>query len=356
MRYRVLALDPYSQHMSLPVLLKIRDLVQAGAIVSGPKPISTPSLSDDPSEFQRVADQLWGPGSGNSFGKGRVYGDQKLGDVLAALHVPPDFDHAQTPSGSEVLFVHRRLNAGDVYYVDSRSDQPTSFDATFRVEGKEAELWHADTGKMEPAPYKIEDGRTTVPLQLEPWGTILVMFRKPAKGSSRTLPQTTENAVATVSGPWEVTFQPDRGAPPKITMDSLSSWSDSSDEGVKYFSGQDTYTKTLQAPADWFKTGDQLWIDLGAVKDLAEVSLNGKPLGILWKPPFRADVTALLKPGPNKLQIEVTSLWANRIIGDRQPNATNQYTFTSPKFYKASSSLVPSGLLGPVQVIRSETR
>jgi hypothetical protein len=356
MRYRVLALDPYSRHMSLPVLLKIRDLVQAGAIVSGPKPINTPSLSDDSAEFLRVADQLWGSGSGNSLGKGRVYGDQKLGEVLVALRVLPDFDHTKTPSGSDVLFIHRKLNEGDVYYVDSRSEQPASFDATFRVDGKEAELWHADTGKIEPASYKIEGGRTTVPLQLEPWGTILVVFRKPAKSSSRTLPQTTESTVATVNGPWEVTFQPDRGAPPKITMDRLSSWSDSSDEGVKYFSGEGTYTKTLQAPANWFKSGNRLWIDLGAVKDLAEVSLNGKPLGILWKPPFRAEVTGVLKPGPNKLEIEVTSLWANRIIGDRQPNATKQYTFTSPKFYKASSPLVPSGLLGPVQVIRLETR
>jgi hypothetical protein len=356
MRYRVLALDPFSQHMSLPVLLKIRDLVQAGAIVSGPKPVSTPSLSDDSAQFQRVADQLWRSGSGNSFGKGRVYGDQKLGDVLAGLHVPPDFDYTKTPSGSEVLFVHRTLNAGDVYYVDSRSDQPAGFDATFRVEGKEAELWHADSGEIEPAAYKIEGGRTTVPLQLEPWGTILVVFRKPAKGSFRIIPKTSETTIATVNGPWEVSFQPDRGAPPKITMDSLTSWSESPDEGVKYFSGQGTYTKTLQAPADWFESGAKLWIDLGAAKDLAEVSLNGKPLGILWKAPFRADVTGVLKPGPNKLEIKVTSLWANRIIGDRQPNATKQYTLTSPKFYKASSPLVPSGLLGPVQVIRSETR
>ena len=94
-------------------------------------------------------------------------------------------------------------------------------------------------------------------------------------------------------------FQPGRGAPAKITLDELSSWSESGDAGVKYFSGTATYTKTIEAPAGWFKTGARLWLDLGEVKNLAEVSVNGKPLGIVWKPPFRVDVTGALKPGAN---------------------------------------------------------
>jgi hypothetical protein len=99
-----------------------------------------------------------------------------------------------------------------------------------------------------------------------------------------------------------------------------------------------------------------LAIDLGDVKNLAEVSVNGAPLGIVWKPPYRVDVTTALKPGANTLEIKVTNPWVNRIIGDRQPNVTKTYTFTSPKFYKADSKLVPSGLLGPVQIIQSATK
>ena len=156
-----------------------------------------------------------------------------------------------------------------------------------------------------------------------------------------------------MDGPWELSFQPDRGAPAKITVDKLGSWSDSTDEGVKYFSGAGTYTKTIQAPQDWFKRGAHLLLDLGEVKNLAEVSVNGKPLGIYWKPPYRVDVTKVLKPGSNSVEIKVTDPWVNRIIGDRQPNVTKTYTFTSPKFYKADSKLVPSGLLGPVQIVQS---
>jgi hypothetical protein len=240
-----------------------------------------------------------------------------------------------------------------LYFVDNRTDRYQDLDATFRIEGKEAELWHADTGKIEPAGYRIANGRTTVPLHLEPWGTIFVVFRRTAQFPARVLPKIVETSVASVDGPWDVTFQPDRGAPAKITLAKLGSWSDNPDSGVKYFSGAGTYTKTIQAPDAWFKPGAQLWLDLGNVQNLAEVSVNGQSLGIAWKTPFRVDATATLKPGANTLEIKVTDLWVNRMIGDRQPNAAKQYTFTSPVFYKADSPLLPSGLLGPVQIIES---
>jgi hypothetical protein len=355
MRYRVLALDPQSQQMSLPVLTKIRDLVQAGAVVAGPKPKDTPSLSDDPKEFQTIADQLWGPGSGGSVGKGKVYGDKSLGDVLTAIHVAPDFAYTKPEHDTNLLFVHRKVADGDLYFVDNRNDWDEVLDASFRVTGKEAELWHADTDMIEPASFQIAGGSTTVPLRVEPWGAVFVVFRKPTKVSSRSLPKNVESTLATVDGPWDLSFQANLGAPAKLTVDKLQSWSESSDDGIKYFSGKGTYTKTIDAPADWFAKGAHVWLDLGDIKNLAEVSINGKPLGIVWKTPYRVDVTGVLKSGKNTVEITVTNAWVNRIIGDRQPNVAKTYTFTSPTFYKADSKLVASGLLGPVKVIRITT-
>src|SRR5438874_400881 len=245
MTYRVLALDPRSKQMSLPVLREINELVEAGAIVVGAKPESDPSLADDQAEFHSLADKLW--------------------------------------------------------------------------------------------------------------GTVFVVFRHPAKAPSRAIPGVVEQVLVTINGPWDVAFEPGRGAPPRIAFDKLISWPDSADQGVKYFSGTATYTKSVQARADWFKPGAYLWIDLGQVKNLAEVSVNGKPLGIVWKTPYRVEATGALKPGDNEIEIKVTNGWANRIIGDRQPNATKTYTFTSPKFYKADSPLWPSGLLGPAQILRLNT-
>ncbi len=351
MNYRVLALDPYSKHMSLPVLRGIHKLVEQGAVVAGEKPTDTPSLADDAAEFKKLNDELFGDGSGvHSVGKGKVYAGQNAGATLKALSVAPDFDHSKPHSDTRILFVHRKAGDTDIYFVDNRNDRDETVDASFRVTGKAPELWYAETGKGQPASYKIADGRTTVPLHLEPWGTVFVVFRKPSKATSLTLPTRAETQLALVDGSWNVSFQPGRGAPASITLESLGSWSDSQDKGVKYFSGTGTYTKTIQASADWFKPGAKLWIDLGDVKNLAEVTVNGKSLGIVWHAPFRLDVTSALKPGANELMIKVTNAWVNRLIGDQQPDATTKYTFADVKPYKANSPLLPSGLLGPVKL------
>jgi len=353
MSYRVLALDPNSRYMPLAVLRKIREMVNAGAAVAGPKPIDSPSRADDQAEWKTTADQLWGSGTGERrIGKGKIYAGMKIAEALTAHQVVPDFEYTKPQADTAILFVHRRLADGDAYWVNNRQKRAEAFEASFRITGRAPELWHPDTGKIEPADYRIAGGRTMVSLRMDPNDAFFVVFRKAASAPSRTLPKVVETPVATVDGAWDVSFQAERGAPAGITLDKLASWSENSDSGVKYFSGTATYTKTVDAPADWFKTGARLWLDFGNVKNLAEVSLNGKPLGILWKPPFRTDVTGSLKPGPNSLEIKVTNLWVNRLVGDQQPNVAQKYTYTSQRFYRANSPLLPSGLLGPVRLVR----
>ena len=224
------------------------------------------------------------------------------------------------------------------------------------MSGKEPELWYAETGKSEPASYQISGDRTTVPLHFEPWGTVFVVFRKPAKATSRTLSTPVQTQLETLDGSWNVSFQPGRGAPASITLDQLISWSNSQDKGVKYFSGIGTYTKSIQASPDWFKPGAKLWIDLGDVKNLAEVAVNGKSLGTVWHAPYRVNATSALKSGSNEVTVKVANAWVNRLIGDQQPDATTKYTFADVKPYKADSALLPSGLLGPVKLYSETTK
>jgi hypothetical protein len=352
MHYRVLALDPYSQHMSLAVLRKIRQLIEAGAIVAGAKPTDTPSLSDNDTEFHAIADQLWGSVTGeHAYGKGRVYGGPVLAQTQAALNIPADFEYTKPESDTSLLFVHRSLPPADIYWVDHRNNRTETVEASFRVKGMVPELWHADSGVREPVTYRTEGGREIVTLQLNAWDAVFVVFR-PGKAPSRTVEQPTETRVAGVEGPWTVHFQAGRGAPDSIALQSLTSWHQNSDTGVRYFSGTGTYTNSIQAPAEWFQKGARLWLDLGDVKNLAEVSVNSKSLGIVWRPPFRVDVTDALKPGTNALEIRVTNLWVNRLIGDEQPGVTKKYTLTTQQFYQADSPLLPSGLLGPVVLWR----
>jgi hypothetical protein len=336
--------------MSLTVLRAIRRLVVDGAVIAGPKPVDDPSLSDDQAEFNRLNSELFGNGTGVlQVGKGSVYAGQKLGDVFNALKVPPDFDYTKPETGTRLEFVHRQLTDGDLYFVDNRGDHGAEVDAIFRIAGKAPELWYAETGKSLPVSYKTAEGRTTVPLKLEPWGTVFVVFRKAAHETSYTVPAQTTTQLAAMNGPWKVSFPPDWGAPPSVTLDKLSSWSDNSDAGVKYFSGTGTYIGSVNAPGEWFKKGAQFWIDLGDVKNLAEVTVNGKPLGIVWHAPYCVDARSALKPGANDVSIKVTNAWVNRMVGDQQPGAT-KYTFADVKPYQANSPLLSSGLLGPVRV------
>jgi hypothetical protein len=186
---------------------------------------------------------------------------------------------------------------------------------------------------------------------------VFVVFRHAAGAPSRTPAPTTSTVLATVAGPWTVSFPANWGAPPQVTLASLSSWTESAEAGVKYFSGTATYRKDIQVPTEWLRPGARIMLDLGDVKELAEVSVNGKPVGILWTPPFRADVTGALTSGANHLEVKVTNLWTNRMIGDQELPPEKRYTFSTYDPYDKTSPfgrrmgespVLASGLLGPV--------
>jgi hypothetical protein len=370
--YKILYLGGRSQRMTLPVLRQLRGFVAQGAVIVGNKPIDSPSLSDDEEQFHKISDQLWGnkPAPGHSmhnFGKGRVYSGMSANEVLAALDDAPDFEYTKPEADAALMFVHRRLADGDVYFVDNRGDRAESVDATFRVEGKAPELWDAATGVAQPASYRTANGRTTIPLHLDPFGTVFVVFRKPAAAPSLELAEPAETPVPNVADElnrnWSVAFQTGKGAPETIAnypaaiqFDRLTSWSDNSNAGVKYYSGTATYTKSIEIPADAIGPDARLWLDLGDVKDVASVTVNGRDLGVLWKAPYKVDVTGVLTAGENQLTIKVTNLWVNRMIGDQQPWALKKYTFADFTPYKAESPLLPSGLLGPVQLYSAAAR
>ena len=250
------------------------------------------------------------------------------------------------------MFVHRRLTDGDIYFLSNRTERPLSTYGVFRVAGRLPELWHADTGATDRVSYRTESGRTIVPLRLEPNESVFVVFRELATAPSAAVPERRETRLTTLEGKWDVAFPPDLGAPATITLDHLGSWSDNPDSGVKYFSGTATYRKSIDVPGGWIGDGRTIVLHLGEVRELAEVFVNGRSLGIAWHPPYDVDITGALTSGLNTLEIKVTNLWVNRLIGDRQPGAT-KYTFTVSPTYKPDAPLRPSGLVGPVTLSRA---
>jgi len=367
--YRILYLGGRSQRITLPVLRQIHELVAQGAVLVGRRPTDSPSLADDPKEVQRVADQLWGRelAAGTSIrkvGKGRVYSGMSANDVLAALGVAQDWQYTKPEADANLMFVHRKLDDGDVYFVDNREDRAENVDATFRVEGKAPELWDPATGATQPVSYRVNDGRTTVPLKLDSYGTTFVVFRAPAAKNALELPTPKETVIdrldLALNRDWSVSFEPGKGIPETIGFHRLFSWSDSalltSDEALKYYSGTATYSKTIEISADDITQGAHLWLDLGDVRELADVKVNDVDLGVLWKTPFKVDVTGAIRAGKNQIEIKVTNLWVNRMIGDQQTWAMKKYAFADFMPYKADSPLLPSGLLGPVRLIAATIR
>ncbi|MCX6895597.1 MAG: glycosyl hydrolase [Verrucomicrobia bacterium] len=396
MSYRFLLL-PDSELMTPAVARRIRELVRDGALVIGPRPTRAPGLSDFPNcdrEVQTIGREVWGDCDGktvkaHAFGKGRVYWGREFNELAAEIGLQPDFEYQLADGQAELLYIHRRTQAAEVYFVSNQSDAGLDALCTFRVTGKQPELWDAASGKIrDAARYEEKDGRTTVQIPFDPRGSWFVVFRKPASplAVKPALPSPhnlwiengkvmAETATATLplDTDWNVTFQPERGAPPSAHLDRLMDLSRHPEEGIRHFSGTASYRKTIRLSSAQLQPGS-LFLDLGAVHNLAEVIVNGHNLGVLWKQPFRADITGALQAGENEIEVRVTDLWVNRLIGDvtkmaqagfkyhnsgalarwpewvgkDAPPADAPVSFAIWQHYTKDSPLPPSGLLGPV--------
>ncbi|MBB4086984.1 glycosyl hydrolase [Sphingomonas carotinifaciens] len=345
-RYRALYLGGSSARMTLATLQRIAALVQAGATVIGDAPVGTPSLGDDPAAFATLVRQLWSGQAVTPVGAGRVIAGRDVERALSSIPILPDFDYARAAPDSELLFAHRTLGDGEIYYVVNRRNRAERTEARFRVTGRVLALWHADTGRVKPVSYRIEGGQTIVPLDLAAEESVFVVFRGPTSTTTATVAPSAVTPVVKLDGPWIVSFQPGRGAPAGATLPTLTPLNASAVLGIRYFSGLATYTTDFNLPRT---TAKSLTLDLGRVGDLAEVLVNGRSVGTVWHAPYRIDIGAAAKPGRNRIEVRVANRWINRLIGDAQPGAT-KVTWTSMPTYRPDAPLRPAGLIGPVVV------
>ena len=336
--YRILVLDESARDMTLPVLKKIAEFVRAGIPVTGTKPERTPSLEDDPAAFSALVDEVWGSSN---------VSEKKPADILAQNGIAKDVDIRDNVA--DILFVHRELPAAEVYWLHNRSSDKNSATVRFRVSGKEPMLWHPESGTREAVTWHLENDRTVVSLDFESWESYFIVFSGPADEAGNVLPEQTVTEMAVLNGPWEVNFQENRGAPQRTELNELISWTEHKESGIRYFSGTATYKKRFRLEA--FPEDVSIMLDLGKVKDIAAVRINGEELGIRWKMPFTMNITEVLQEGENTLEVAITNVWANRMIGDLQPGTKEKITFTTLPFFQADAPLLPAGLLGPVRLL-----
>lgn len=408
-QYAVLVL-PNEESMDPEVLQKINELVEAGATVVGSRPNRSYSLQnaeENDARVKAIADKLWGKIDGkevqeHKYGKGKVIWGRTLREVMLENGVVPDLKITGIDS-TKIDFIHRRMDGGiDAYFISNKTDQPIAFEASFRVKGKQPEIWDPVTGNIEPQKiFAVDDEYTIMPLNLEQNGSCFVVFRNeiPKKyytgikqGNRVIFPRSQNSAAKTdaredeqqltlitnkneekqinirslplqklesswqvaFSDPWEETFTE--------KFDSLFSFTVHPEHKIKYFSGIAAYETEFAIPAKVNLNNYQISLNLGEVANVAEVKINDYDAGILWHAPYRLDISTFIKPGINKLQVKVANLWPNRMIGDyklpeserkvksnvvRMPNG---WSIPLQQLPNEQYGLLPSGLLGPVTI------
>lgn len=384
MNYAALVL-PEQDTISAAVLEKVRELVADGATVIAHRcPTGAPGLRDaavESNAVRRLADELWGAaGEGARIGTGRFIVTPDRTAALRGMGIGPDFEVVGRDDPGPLDFIHRVTGDADIYFVRNKTREAVSLPCRFRVRAEAAELWWPHSGERTACRTKPEGDFTEATLDLPPLGSVFVVFWKsdvPARGepdpvASAVFEPAAEPAPQRLDGPWQVAFPAGWGAPAEATFDKLASWTESDDEGIRFFSGLATYRKTFELSGRMMEA-KRLFLELGDLAEIADVRLNGEPLGTVWQPPFRVEITAAARAGTNELEIRVANLWANRLNGDSllpeserftrgnldriQTDPTSDSSFGRvPKgprrpVYTDHPPLMRSGLFGPVRIV-----
>jgi (4-O-methyl)-D-glucuronate---lignin esterase len=379
------AVEPLA--LSPSTLAKLKELVEAGMTLIGPRPVRAIGLTDYPrsdTQVRALADVLWGNSVSHSgerrVGNGRVIWGRPLADVIRADQFLVDLEIRETAHAKllaeETLsgirhpgtfdWIHYRIDNADVYFITNLRNAVAAGQFTFRDvanirgQARQPELWDAVTGRMRDLPaYRIrDDRRIATMLRFAPRQSFFVVFRKPmaepesgrvsldhAGMLTKNFPEPT--LLKQLTGPWNVRFDPRWGAPASLVFDELVDWTERPEAGIKYYSGTATYAKNFDLPG--YDDGRAVILDLGEIRNVAQVRLNGEDLGVVWTAPWQVDITDAVKPTGNQLEIDVANLWSNRLIGDRHLPETQRFTKTSIPLSE-DANLLPSGLLGPVTI------
>jgi hypothetical protein len=357
MRYRYLVLPDHAR-LTPKDVEKIQSLAEAGATLIGPAPTRSPSLVNYPEADQTVrtlAAEIW-PADGKPgerrVGKGRVISGSTFEQILAADGLAPDFSVQGAKDGS-IRYIHRILPQGDMYFVCNLQDRVEPVTLQFRITGRTVGVWNPTTGAVTGNIVASDDGKiTSVTLPLQPHESLFFLFtdKKDAASAAVAFREDRPSTSTPVEGSWTVTFPANLGGPEDpVTFEQLGSWTENPDDRIKHFSGTASYRKSIRLAKP--TKGSRLFLDLGNLPHLAEVSLNGKNLGVVWTKPARVDITSAAKKGDNDLEIRVTNVWKNRLVGDAKLEPTKRITWSNWPFYKGNEPLEVSGLLGPVTIV-----
>jgi hypothetical protein len=398
--YRILVL-PNVLTMTPELISKIGSLVNDGATIMGIPPLKSPSLSGYPDcdkKVKEMAETIWAVSekpvgqTHRQYGKGNIYWDGELSAILPASSdlfdaaklypvyeqtaellkdngIKPDF----ISSSGDLRYTHRMLDDREIYFISNKTESTVSNTCSFRDGTFNAEIWDAVTGEIHRIESFIDEkGTLSVKIKFDPYQSFFVVFYHSSKNGEENTPAlpifSNMNVLKRIYGPWNVTFDTIWGGPGTIVSDSLFDWSEHPAEAIRYYSGIAVYHKYFDMTENKSERSE-VYLDLGTVRNIARVRLNGKDMGTVWTAPWHVNITKAIKSKGNYLEIEVANLWINRLIGDEsepwdgvvdgkwpewllngKPRGSKRITFTTHRFYKKNDPLMESGLMGPVNI------
>lgn len=353
MTYGLMVLPPFDT-MRPELLAKIESLVKQGGKIYGQAPEKSPSLQNYPESDKKVkaiADKMWAsPDQLKKYGEGAIVDGLGLKDALEQLNINKDVDLNGQKS---VLWTHRTMPGMEIYFLTNQSNEKIEFNPSFRVKGMKPQLWDAVTGNIRVLhDYKEENGRTSVPITMEPLQSWFIVFSNSEEGNSEMVTQANfpdMEIVKTLNSPWKVDFQ-NKAIGPKETIEfeSLSDWTESNNDKIKYYSGTATYSSKFNYAKN--KENQQMYIDLGKVGVMATIKINGKTIGTTWVAPYKLKINDALNDGENTIEIEVVNVWRNRLTGDKNLPESERSTWVNVDRVTPKEALISSGLLGPVTI------
>lgn len=357
-QYKLLVLPP-AKTMRPAVIRSIRQLLEAGAIILGPKPEKSPSLQDyahADTEVKSIADELWGNTGGERsirrIGKGILFTGYSIEDIFGMMDYKPDF---LTDSSEDIKYSHTTTDGRDIYFIANQTEKHIEFTARFRIAGKTPELWNPVDGSVRDLPSFVQVGSVTnIPLKLYPNESLFVVFDKDASATGSQVvdmelnyPENKE--LLQLSNNWNLKLTSMTGDGKKLKLGELKDLTSLNDDYVRHFSGTGIYTNTFKL--DHLPAGKKITLDLGEVCEMAKVKINGRYAGGVWTAPYTLDITNILKQGKNSIEVTVVNNWLNRIVGDLKIPEDKRKTSYVYKTYTPETPLQKSGMTGPVKLL-----
>lgn len=399
--YSLLVMHPSLRSMTPALLSKLESLVRSGASILCPKPEYSPSLSNhvEADDYVRkTANAMWGESSSSgvhSYGKGKVFWGKEISEVMEILGCRPAF---QALGNNNIIYVQRQISDSEIYFVSNQAKEDANFIASIRLSSGTdfvPEFWDPSDGSRKPVNvYEIKDDRINIPMHLDERGSVFIVLRQSpsayhflsverdgdiayqgqdydisrtdgnyaftgylpgiytitdSEGLTHTLEIASILPVIDLSTDWQLNF---KSIDKNIVMDSLQSWTELDSDSLRYYSGTTVYRKSFTLDPS---CNGKVILDLGSLKNICELHVNGHKVGLAWKPPYKFDVTSYVRNGINDIEIEITNLLHNRISGDFLVPESERayYSFGAIDQYRdgtvtGKDKLLPSGLFGPV--------